>query len=134
MKDRQNDPKLQNHTKYHMVHENQQPMLLVCCHQHMPLSIMYCKKFLQDFRILSPCQFWILAQDPVQLFGKKKKTKVIYLATLPCSHYLRASKEVFNVKNCVGIDLSEDMLRVAEQLEGTFNSFVIYSPYLHNAS
>lgn len=30
----------------------------------------------------------------------------------------RAAKETFKLEKCVGVDLSEDMLRVAEQLEG----------------
>lgn len=30
----------------------------------------------------------------------------------------RAAKEVFKLDECIGVDLSEDMLRVAEHLEG----------------
>lgn len=30
----------------------------------------------------------------------------------------RAAKEIFKLDTCVGVDLSEDMLRVAEHLEG----------------
>lgn len=32
----------------------------------------------------------------------------------------RAAKEHFKLEKCVGVDLSEDMLRVAEQIEGIY--------------
>lgn len=38
--------------------------------------------------------------------------------------FFRAAKEHFKLENCVGVDLSEDMLRVAEQIEGTHTSCI----------
>lgn len=37
----------------------------------------------------------------------------------------RAAKEQFKIEKCVGVDLSEDMLRVAEQIEGNWNMVCI---------
>lgn len=40
----------------------------------------------------------------------------------------RAAKEIFDLDKCTGVDLSEDMLRVAEQLEGKLACF-LFSAY-----
>lgn len=36
----------------------------------------------------------------------------------------RAAKEIFKLERCVGVDLSEDMLRVAEELESKISSLI----------
>lgn len=58
---------------------------------------------------------------------KRERGKHLAVCLFVCCLWYRAAKETFDLEKCVGVDLSEDMLRVAEQLEGNNNGMKIYA-------